>query len=358
MTLSFMKRFCKTLLLLVIICLFVPKVYFYFSLKVQTNSYLNKSNQKDALDNRITNDIDAQWLAKMENKYSLRAKVIDETCKKYQINVSSNVILQHGEASPKLLFDTYFKFGYCAVMKVGSSTLANHLRSLMTTQVRPDRFDEPFVEHWREQQMQKFFKVPPALIQKGWTINDNYTAIQKIMFTNFLQEKRYLLFTFVRHPFERLVSAYKSKVLGRGYISSNDKYLIRRVKSFPDFINLVLKQHYENNFINLHWKRFSDKCQHCAISYDVIGRMETFEEDLKYIVLKLGLENLLPIETITTLRKNRSDQKKSLKHKDRTKKSLEYFSELEKSQIKELYNIYQIDFEMFGYDASDYLTLS
>ena len=148
-------------------------------------------------------------------------------------------------------------------MKVGSTTLANHLRSLMTTQVRPDRFDEPFVKRWREGQMQKFFKVPPTLIQKGWTTNDNNTAIQKIMFTDFLQEKRFhLLFTFVRHPFERLVSAYKSKVLGRGYISSNDKYLIRRVKSFPDFINIVLKQHYENNFINLHWKRFSDKCQH------------------------------------------------------------------------------------------------
>ena len=70
------------------------------------------------------------------------------------------------------------------------------------------------------------------------------------------------------------------------------------------------------------------------------------------------MENLLPIETITTLRKNRSDSKKSLKHEDTTKKSLEYFSELGKSQIEELYNIYQIDFEIFGYDVSDYLNLS
>ena len=87
----------------------------------------------------------------------------DETCKKYKVNVSNNVILQQGEALPKLLFDTYFKFGYCAVMKVASSTLANHLRSLMTANVRPDRFDEPFVKHWREEQMQTFFKVHGSL---------------------------------------------------------------------------------------------------------------------------------------------------------------------------------------------------
>ena len=105
-------------------------------------------------------------------------------------------------------------------------------------------------------------------------------------------------------------------------ISSDDKYLIRRVKSFPDFINLVLKQHYENN-INPHWKRFSDKCQHCAIPYDVIGRMETFDEDLKYIVLKLGLENILPIKTITTLRKNISDRKKYKKEGRKISKELQ-----------------------------------
>ena len=357
MSFSFVNRICKKLLLIVIICLFVPKFCYYFSSKVQTNSYVNGSNQEAVFNKRTTGDIDVQWLAEMENKYSLQAKVIDETCQKYKVNVSNNVILQHGEASPKLLFDTYFKFGYCAVMKVGSSTLANHLQTLMTTNIRFDRFDEPFVKLWRQEQMQTFFKVPPVLIQKGWTANDNSTVIQKTTFTDFLQEKRYLLFTFVRHPFERLVSAYKSKVLRHGYISSNDEFLIHSVKSFPDFIDLVLKQHYENKFINVHWKTFCDKCQHCTIPYDVIGRMETFDEDLKYIVLKLGLQDILPIKNITTLRKNRSDRKKYKNVKDRTKKSLEYFAELEKSQIKELYNIYQIDFEMFGYDASDYLSL-
>ena len=45
-------------------------------------------------------------------------------------------------------------------------------------------------------------------------------------------------------------------------------------------------EEYSYNFINFHWKRFSDKCQHCAVPYDVIGRMETFDEDLEYIVFK------------------------------------------------------------------------
>ena len=132
--------------------------------------------------------------------------------------------------------------------------------------------------------------------------------------------------------------------------------MLEDIISFSDFVDFVIHEN-ERQDVDAHWKPISQKCHHCAIPYDVIGRMETFDEDLKYIVLKLGLENILPIKNIKTLWKNRSDRKKYENVKDRTKKSLEYFSELEKSQVKELYDIYQIDFEMFGYDASDYLNL-
>ena len=40
----------------------------------------------------------------MKNKYSLQAKVIEVTCKKYTIDFSNNIILQHGNKN-KLLFD-------------------------------------------------------------------------------------------------------------------------------------------------------------------------------------------------------------------------------------------------------------
>ena len=114
-----------------------------------------------------------------------------------------------------LMIDLYFKWGYCAVMKVGSSTISDHLKTIMTTQLRPDRYEGSFDKHWRTVQMNSFFKVPPPLIDKGWIKNDSVTVIRKEDFTDFMLENGINLFTFVRHPFERLVSAYKSKVLHR-----------------------------------------------------------------------------------------------------------------------------------------------
>ena len=120
----------------------------------------------------------------------MRAKVIDEACTKYKRNFSSNVILplnlgnqelvQRKEVTT-LMIDSYFKWGYCAVMKVGSSTIADHLKTLMTTKLRPDRYEGSFAENWRAD-MNLFFKVPPSLISKGWIQNDSVSVIRKKRF--------------------------------------------------------------------------------------------------------------------------------------------------------------------------------
>ena len=371
--------FILTLSLIVHVCYFLSNGKLIFTPKEtiaekhHETKNINDSNWKVALDNSKRLDPElARWMTEMEKKYSQRAEVIKATCQKYNMldkDEFNNVMLQdENHYYHHLMFDTYFKWGYCAVPKVGSSTMTLHFQTLMTTKERPNRFQGNFHWNWRVDKMPKFFKVPDTLSQQSWTTKDNDKFILKKTLTDFVEENDYLLFTFVRHPFERLFSAYKDKVLNGNKLGSSmgAPYWLwfQHHKSFNEFIDLVLKEHHfeepihKKGWINPHWTTTWKRCQHCTVSYDVIGRLETFDDDLKYIILKLGLSNILPIKKVTTLRENSSDRKRHKKAPDKTKESLKYFSMLKKSKINELYQIFKIDFEMFGYDANEYLSLS
>ena len=75
--------------------------------------------------------------------------------------------------------------------------------------------------------------------------------------------------------------------------------------NFAAFVNHVIKEYHQSDCyrhynwpcfkINGHWRPFNGKCLYCDIPYHVIGRMETFEEDARYIILKNNLTNLIPL---------------------------------------------------------------
>ena len=77
--------------------------------------------------------------------------------------------------------------------------------------------------------------------------------------------------------------------------------------------------------------------------------MEDFGADVDYIARKMGISKLLRI-------KDRRENDTSGKSKFKTdERILSYFSLLERDVVKRLFNLYKIDFEMFGYDANKYL---
>ena len=81
------------------------------------------------------------------------------------------------------------------------------------------------------------------------------------------------------------------------------------------------------------------------IKYDVIGRTESFDEDVKYIMKKSNLESIFSMKSIKKLH--------SSKHKT-NKMTQKYFSQLTNGQVNELYIMYKMDFEIFGYDTKNY----
>ena len=100
-----------------------------------------------------------------------------------------------------------------------------------------------------------------------------------------------------------MVSAYVDKVLGEDYFVS--KYKASEAPNFSTFINHVLKEYKESDCyqsyslpcfaIDVHWRPYNARCMYCDIPYNVIGRVESFDEDVKYILLRQNLTHLLSL---------------------------------------------------------------
>ena len=125
-------------------------------------------------------------------------------------------------------------------------------------------------------------------------------------------------FMFVRHPFERLVSAYRDKFelgaknnwmykmyaadilnITEKSMDKTEKYLntiYRKVvnlarPTFPQFVSYLLLTEIED--YNDHWIPYWLQCHACGQKFDVVGKFETIKEDTEHIqsiyLLVIGL---------------------------------------------------------------------
>ena len=95
--------------------------------------------------------------------------------------------------------------------------------------------------------------------------------------------------------------------------------------------------------MNLHWKPFIARCKYCSVPYTVIGKLETMKKDLHYISQMAGVEFKQGVSKHTSSGGSTAEL---------TRK---YFRELDRDVVKQLYQVYQLDFEMFGYSAESFI---
>ena len=176
-------------------------------------------------------------------------------------------------------------------------------------------------------------------------------------------------FIFIRHPFERLVSAFHDKfeyskqgAMMLPFLKHQViKYMLRSLNkqkspkssslsfdnniSFENFIDFVLE---EATFSVIseqskHWWPYSDVCKMCKIKYDFIGNLETFKEDVSCM-----LKNFKNYPLLQKM-EDRVKKKINAGSKHTTAMTMEYFSKLSKETIQMLYELYKVDFILGNY---------
>ena len=330
------------------------------------------------------NSSEIAWMKNMEEKYEKINERVSRVCRNYrtkskgefdvhnkfhQIVSVANGGKYKGKYFTNLLLDMKHQISFCGNAKVASSTWTRHFSKLVPSKERKKLFNKG---GGLMSAISQKFKLPiNQITRKEYKTNERTPFIKSLKL--FLKKNNIFTFSFVRHPFERLVSAYKDKVLedkmplidpnGHDY-----KTWYRKGHSFPAFVNLVLNEYRKDKEchksynrpclgINMHWKSFNSRCLYCDIPYDMIGLdMNSFSDDVKFIILKQKLENAIPLESLS-LQINKSggnDHQKS----DAKKETLTYFSKLTKWQIYQLYKMYRLDFEMFDYDTNIYFNVA
>ena len=147
--------------------------------------------------------------------------------------------------------------------------------------------------------------------------------------------KTYTAFMFVRHPLERIVSAYRDEKPNGYFRPFRNK---GQTPTFPEYIdfllnsNVILKSRPVLPLYKL--------CNPCVIQYDFIGSLNDFDDDMRTILQALEADKVVNIP-----QRNETGYKQS---KSSTVVK-EFFKEIAKDKIEKLEKPYDIDYILFGF---------
>lgn len=182
-------------------------------------------------------------------------------------------------------------------------------------------------------------------------------------------------FLFVRHPLDRLVSAFRNKLedsdaqedgayfyktYGQKIVqrfrqssiyfreagdanSANIEGQYKREPTFPEFVDYLL--HTDPEDYDEHWRPVTLHCHVCLFHFDYIIKYENFEEEINFLVKMLQKDGRLPKSFHLTW------ENKGGTDKDTT---IRYLKQLSEKQVARLFEIYHLDFLYFGYSTEGY----
>ena len=138
------------------------------------------------------------------------------------------------------------------------------------------------------------------------------------------------------------------------YRHINPKRFRRRARiipTFKEFVTYVLDEAREGHQLDMHWTPVFSFCNPCQVNLTHIIKFETLDRDTHELLQKAHLTHLLP--------PNGKLMKQNMaKGYEKTSSIVDmYLKELTPGLLNGLRNLYNIDFELFGYDKKQYSPL-
>ena len=148
-------------------------------------------------------------------------------------------------------------------------------------------------------------------------------------------------FMISRNPYEKILSAYRDFYETFSNYPSIKSFLKKKKKTnkltFKLFIEYLVDLPLKS--FDIHWMPMYLQCKPCQMKYDVVGRMDSLNEDSQRIFSRLDLNTTLANDRLT--------------HGGNSKdKLMKYYSEIDQELLEKLYNVYEMDFILFDYDKN------
>jgi hypothetical protein len=174
--------------------------------------------------------------------------------------------------------------------------------------------------------------------------------------------EHYFKMMFVRDPFERLIATFRSKFHNGSYTNYfKQRYgtLIAKTYrknpsrtslkygndvTFVEFVKYLLDTEARKLPQDALWRQYWKTCHPCMVQYHAIGKFETFTEDVDFVLRLNGLDHKVKFPPGSAA-SSRGAKTSSLVRRE--------YSKLPAEDVHRLWQMYALDFRMFGYKYPD-----
>nr|SVE75981.1 EOG090X0C3N [Daphnia hispanica] len=305
--------------------------------------HVNIVYNEKTYDSFQTNSVTDKYLPEksitiLETEQTQRKKLAKEVCTLSQTSPNLDSVIKDRGLLDHIIVDEEHRLLYCYVPKVACT---NWKRLLMVLMGKANTTNPLAIVADDSHRLNVFRRL------------DNYTG-EEIRY----RLEHFMKFMFIRHPFERLVSAFRNKF---GQNSSSSDYFRSRygrqiVKqyrtnaseeslsrghdvTFREFVQYIIDPRtVARASFNEHWRPMVDLCLPCTIQYNVIGKYESLMDDAWLVLEKANLN-----QKVSFPRSERPSSTNSLVE--------EYTKHLSQEELLHLYHIYEMDFRLFDYHS-------
>ncbi|XP_033105740.1 carbohydrate sulfotransferase 10-like [Anneissia japonica] len=299
---------------------------------------------KDSYVEKEKRNTSSWWIIKQEEIQRQRLALLKKECKSTHYKRNAHVPV-------KLFIELSHNLMYCPIPKIASSSW-KHMLLILGGCLNAD---EQLEQHLMSKHAQNCL---PMFTFNGLFQQNN-------------EMDSYIKFLYVRHPFSRVLSAFKNKLDPKTTLKNAGFWqrkfgmnIIRKYRTNKEFyrIKANFKRNYNLKFgefvkyigdpkvsrnvsTDNHWIEVFNKCDPCSFHYNFIGKMETMAADTDYLMMisKIDKEFEFPSSTLSS--PTNSSGRDTVES---------YYKDLPVQDLKNLYNRYKLDFKLFGYPKPDF----